>query len=107
MFHVPSSGKCFVVGLVENMSVFVCPNCQHETHIFGHDGIRRMSKEAGLDILGSIPLDIRIRETSDQGAPIVVSQPDSLVAKSYLTMTMEVLRRLPEEKVAAQESTVT
>ena len=66
-----------VLGLVENMSSFVCPNCGHKTAIFGEDGARRMAEEMGVDTLGGVPLHLSIRETSDSGQPIVVSQPDS------------------------------
>ncbi|NXW78378.1 NUBPL protein, partial [Hirundo rustica] len=69
--HVP------VLGLVQNMSVFQCPKCKHETHIFGADGVRDLAKTLGLDILGDVPLHINIRETCDSGQPVVVSQPQS------------------------------
>ncbi|XP_075610145.1 iron-sulfur cluster transfer protein NUBPL isoform X1 [Balearica regulorum gibbericeps] len=69
--HVP------VLGLVQNMSVFQCPKCKHETHIFGADGVRHLAKTLGLDILGDIPLHVNIRETCDSGQPVVISQPES------------------------------
>ncbi|NWW17251.1 NUBPL protein, partial [Falcunculus frontatus] len=69
--HVP------VLGLVQNMSVFQCPKCKHETHIFGADGVRDLAKTLGLDILGDIPLHVNIRETCDSGQPVVISQPQS------------------------------
>ncbi|KAJ7406071.1 iron-sulfur protein NUBPL isoform X1 [Willisornis vidua] len=109
--HVP------VLGLVQNMSVFQCPKCKHETHIFGADGVKDLAKTLGLDILGDIPLHVNIRETCDSGQPVVISQPQSdavdqhceslnrcmaLVkveikqAKAYLKIAMEIVRRLPE-----------
>ncbi|NXJ12266.1 NUBPL protein, partial [Odontophorus gujanensis] len=69
--HVP------VLGLVQNMSVFQCPNCKHETHIFGADGVRNLAKTLGLDVLGDIPLHVNVRETCDSGQPVVISQPQS------------------------------
>ncbi|XP_025058251.1 iron-sulfur protein NUBPL isoform X4 [Alligator sinensis] len=87
--HVP------VLGLVQNMSVFQCPKCKHETHIFGTDGVRDLAKTLGLDVLGDIPLDVNIRKTCDTGQPIVVSQPQSDMAKAYLRIAMEIIRRLP------------
>ncbi|CAM5122393.1 unnamed protein product [Eretmochelys imbricata] len=87
--HVP------VLGLVQNMSVFQCPKCKHETHIFGADGVRDLAKTLGLDVLGDIPLHVNIRETCDAGQPIVISQPQSDTAKAYLRITTEIVRRLP------------
>ncbi|NXG75947.1 NUBPL protein, partial [Baryphthengus martii] len=87
--HVP------VLGLIQNMSVFQCPKCKHETHIFGADGVRDLAKTLGLDILGDIPLHVNIRETCDSGQPVVISQPQSDAAKAYLKIAMEIVRRLP------------
>ncbi|KAM7163931.1 iron-sulfur cluster transfer protein NUBPL isoform 1-T1 [Macrochelys suwanniensis] len=87
--HVP------VLGLVQNMSVFQCPKCKHETHIFGADGVRDLAKTLGLDVLGDIPLHVNIRETCDAGQPIVISQPQSDTAKAYLRIATEIVRRLP------------
>ncbi|XP_069494569.1 iron-sulfur cluster transfer protein NUBPL isoform X2 [Ambystoma mexicanum] len=86
--HVP------VLGLVQNMSVFQCPKCNHETHIFGAGGAAKLAQTIGVDLLGDIPLHLTIRETSDQGRPVVVSQPDSNEAKAYRNVAAEVVRRL-------------
>ncbi len=72
-----------VLGIIENMSYFHCPKCGHQTDIFGHGGARREAERLGTEFLGEIPLDIAIRETSDGGRPIVMSQPDSPHAKAY------------------------
>ena len=72
-----------VLGIIENMSYYHCPNCGHEAHIFGHGGARAEAEKLGCPFLGEIPLDIEIRETSDSGQPIVASQPDSVHAKAY------------------------
>ena len=72
-----------VLGIVENMSYFRCPNCGHEAHIFGHGGARQEAERLGVEFLGEIPLHIDIRTTSDGGDPIVVSQPDSDHAKAF------------------------
>nr|XP_028576921.1 iron-sulfur protein NUBPL isoform X3 [Podarcis muralis] len=84
-----------VLGLVQNMSLFQCPKCKHETHIFGTDGVRNLACDLGLDVLGDIPLHVHIRETSDAGKPIVVSQPQSDVAQAYLKIAAEIVKRLP------------
>jgi ATP-binding protein involved in chromosome partitioning len=72
-----------LLGMVENMSVFVCPNCGHESHIFSIGGARREAEKQRLPFLGEVPLDPAIRETSDAGQPIVLSQPESAGAKAY------------------------
>ncbi|XP_078089841.1 iron-sulfur cluster transfer protein NUBPL isoform X5 [Mustelus asterias] len=84
-----------VLGIVQNMSVFQCPKCKYEIHIFGADGAIALATKLGLDVLGDIPLHLNIRETSDKGQPIVVSHPDSPEAKAYLRLTAEVMKRLP------------
>ncbi|XP_040188225.1 iron-sulfur protein NUBPL isoform X2 [Rana temporaria] len=83
-----------VLGIVQNMSVFRCPKCNHETHIFGEDGARQLAASMGLDILGDIPLHISIRETCDMGKPIVVSAPESGEAKAYLSIAKEIMKRI-------------
>jgi len=75
-----------VLGIIENMSVFICPNCGHESHIFSHGGAKAVAGQLGVDFLGEIPLDIEIRETSDSGQPIVVSHPASPHAKAYVAI---------------------
>ena len=72
-----------VFGMIENMSYFECPKCGERSEIFSHGGARRDAESLGMDFLGEIPLDIAIRETSDSGHPIVISQPDSPQAKVY------------------------
>ena len=75
-----------ILGIVENMSTFHCPNCGHETHIFGHGGARETAAKLDAPFLGEIPLVPSIRETSDSGAPIVASAPDSAEAKAFLAI---------------------
>src|SRR3546814_21021466 len=72
-----------VLGIVENMIVFVCPNCGHESHIFSHGGARREAERLGLEFLGALPPDIEIRETSDSGRPVVVSRPGAPNAPAF------------------------
>jgi ATP-binding protein involved in chromosome partitioning len=72
-----------VLGIVENMSYFLCPKCGERSHIFHHGGAREMAERLGTEFLGEIPLDIEIRLTSDSGQPIVVAQPDCAHAKAY------------------------
>ena len=79
-----------VLGIVENMSYFCCPNCGHRSDIFSHGGARAEAEKLGIDFLGEVPLDIAIRETSDGGDPIVISRPDSDHAKVYRAVAARV-----------------
>ena len=83
-----------VLGIVENMSYFQCPHCGERSHIFSHGGARREAERLGVDFLGEIPLDIAIRETSDDGRPIVVAEPDGPHATAYRDIAGRILDRL-------------
>ncbi|KAB0652710.1 iron-sulfur cluster carrier protein ApbC [Burkholderia sp. AU33545] len=72
-----------ILGIVENMSIHVCSNCGHEEHIFGAGGAERMARDYGVNVLGSLPLDIAIRERADSGTPTVVAEPDGALARRY------------------------
>jgi ATP-binding protein involved in chromosome partitioning len=72
-----------IVGIVENMSVHICSNCGHVEHIFGEGGAQRMCADFGVPFLGSLPLDIHIREQADSGKPSVAADPDGKVADIY------------------------
>jgi ATP-binding protein involved in chromosome partitioning len=79
-----------ILGVVENMAMHVCSNCGHEEHIFGTGGGERMARDYGVTLLGSLPLDIRIREQADSGNPTVVSDPDSRAAQIYREIARKV-----------------
>jgi len=83
-----------VLGIVENMSLFICPNCGHETHIFGHGGARETAARLGVDFLGEIPLVQAIRETSDAGTPIVAQAPNGPEARAFLALAQKVAEKL-------------
>jgi ATP-binding protein involved in chromosome partitioning len=72
-----------VLGLIENMSYFCCPACGHRAEIFGHGGARVDAARMEIPFLGEIPLDMRIRETSDAGTPIVLEEPEGIIAGTY------------------------
>jgi len=72
-----------IIGIIENMSTYVCTKCGHEEHIFGAGGGQRMAEQYGLECLGSLPLALHIREEADGGRPTVVAQPESAAAQSY------------------------
>ena len=83
-----------VFGLIENMSYFNCPKCGERSEIFSHGGARIEAERLGIDFLGEIPLDIIIRETSDGGRPIVVSEPESEHAKAYRAIADKVWEKI-------------
>jgi ATP-binding protein involved in chromosome partitioning len=72
-----------IVGVVENMAIHICSNCGHAEHIFGEGGGERMCRDYNVPFLGSLPLDIRIRENADSGRPTVVADPDGPIAQIY------------------------
>ncbi|QSA96470.1 iron-sulfur cluster carrier protein ApbC [Methylococcus sp. EFPC2] len=83
-----------VLGLIENMSVHVCSNCGHEEHIFGEGGGKKMAAKYGVDLLGSLPLDIKIREQADGGHPTVVADPEGPAALRYKEIARKLAARL-------------
>jgi ATP-binding protein involved in chromosome partitioning len=87
-----------ILGIIENMSYYVCPNCGHREDIFAHGGARRTATELGVPFLGEIPLELKIRVTSDAGTPIVAAEPDGPHTPAYV----DIARRLWETVQAAQ-----
>ncbi len=83
-----------VLGVVENMSVHICSQCGHAESIFGHEGGKRLAEQYHVDLLGSLPLDIRIREQADSGKPTVVAEPDGTITKIYRAIAREVAAKL-------------
>src|SRR5829696_2187409 len=83
-----------VLGIVENMSYFLCPHCGERSDIFSHGGARREAARLGTDFLGEIPLDLAIRETSDEGRPITISQPDSPYAATFRDIAARVWEKV-------------
>jgi ATP-binding protein involved in chromosome partitioning len=75
--------KVPILGIVENMAMHVCSQCGHTEHIFGQGGGARMSEQYGVQFLGALPLDIKIREQADSGRPSVVAEPDGPIANAY------------------------
>ncbi|MFT7227715.1 MAG: ATP-binding protein involved in chromosome partitioning [Methylophilaceae bacterium] len=83
-----------ILGIVENMSTHICSSCGHEEHIFGAGGGELMCKDYNIDLLGSLPLDIKIREQSDSGKPTVIAEPDSEIAKVYKTIARKAASKI-------------
>jgi ATP-binding protein involved in chromosome partitioning len=91
-----------LLGVVENMSYFVCPHCGGRTDIFAHGGARHEAETHGAPFLGEIPLDVVIRETSDAGAPVVASAPESPQAAAFIALAERVRAVLFEGESASR-----
>jgi ATP-binding protein involved in chromosome partitioning len=89
-----------VLGIVENMSYFICPQCGTRSDIFSHGGARHEAERLGVPFLGEVPLVMSIRETSDAGLPIVATKPDSLEAAAYRTIAARVRDELGGQSAA-------
>jgi ATP-binding protein involved in chromosome partitioning len=81
-----------VFGIVENMSMFRCPDCGHVAHIFRTGGGERTAKELGVPFLGSVPIDPLITESGDLGTPVVMSHPESEVAGAFRDIAAEIIK---------------
>ena len=91
-----------VLGIVENMSTFICPHCGERSDIFGHGGARADAERLGVPFLGEVPLTLEIRETSDAGRPVVATAPKSPAATAYREIAARALAELGREKGAAR-----
>ncbi|ATB33725.1 Mrp/NBP35 family ATP-binding protein [Melittangium boletus] len=91
--HIP------VLGIVENMSQFVCPNCSHVTPIFNKGGGHRAAQMFSIPFLGEIPLDLKIREAGDAGVPVVIGAPDSPEAQAFRAMARNIAGRVSTENM--------
>ncbi|KAJ3687154.1 hypothetical protein LUZ61_016318 [Rhynchospora tenuis] len=85
-----------ILGLVENMSCFKCPNCGEKSYIFGEGGARRTANDMELKFLGEVPLELDVRTSSDEGEPVVVSSPQSASAKAYVDIAEKIVNRLKQ-----------
>ncbi|PKO90504.1 MAG: iron-sulfur cluster carrier protein ApbC [Betaproteobacteria bacterium HGW-Betaproteobacteria-12] len=86
-----------ILGIVENMSIHICSNCGHEEHIFGSGGGEQMCADYGVEFLGSLPLEMAIREMADGGKPTVVGAPDSRTAEIYRTIARRIAVKIAEK----------
>jgi ATP-binding protein involved in chromosome partitioning len=86
-----------ILGIVENMAIHVCSHCGHAEHIFGSGGGEKMCKDYDVEFLGSLPLDIRIREQADSGKPTVVADPDGAVAAIYRDIARKIAARIARQ----------
>ena len=91
-----------VLGVIENMSYFICPHCGERTDIFGHGGAQAAAEELGLDFLGEIPLDPRVRSDADAGVPILESDPESAAARALVAIAQKVAAKTSVQHFFAQ-----
>ena len=92
-----------VLGVVENMSYFICPHCGERTDIFAHGGAQRMADKYGVPFLGEIPLDLAIRVGGDGGAPVTAAQPDSPNAQAFKKLAQQVAAQVSVMNVQAAQ----
>ncbi len=83
-----------VLGIVENMAIYCCPNCGHSEHIFGAGGGEKLARDYDTELLGSLPLSAKIRAQADGGRPTVIAEPDSAEAQSYRAIARIAAARL-------------
>src|SRR5690606_12876437 len=90
-----------VLGIIENMSYFLCPHCGERSEIFGHGGARQEAEKLGVPFLGEVPLDAELRRRSDEGQPVVVSAPESVHAGIYRSIAENIRQQLFEGEATA------
>ena len=95
-----------ILGIIENMSYFLCPHCGGRSEIFSHGGARHDAEKLGVPFLGEAPLDMKIRETSDAGKPVVGAEPNSPQAAVYLNLAAKVKTLLETTKQRAAPNIV-
>ena len=90
-----------ILGMIENMSYWSCPDCGRVDHIFGKGGVKAEAKKRGLDLLGEIPISAEVRKSSDSGIPIIISDPESIQSKNYRTIAKSIIKsvKLDEEEL--------
>jgi ATP-binding protein involved in chromosome partitioning len=89
-----------VLGVVENMSTYICPNCGHEEHIFDHGGAKAEADALGVPYLGEIPIDLSIREGGDSGVPVAVGHPDSPVSAAFRALAGDLAAQVSVQNLA-------
>ena len=93
-----------ILGVVENMSTFVCPKCGHEEHIFAYGGARSEAEKLGVPFLGEIPIDLSIREGGDSGVPVVVAHPDSPVGLAFRKLARDAAAAVSVSNLTARKA---
>lgn len=92
-----------IIGLIENMSYFLCPSCGNKDEIFSSQGAKKQSKELNIPFLGEIPLNLEVREGGDNGEPVVIGKPESEISKVFLSCADKVIEVLPKDGKAPKK----
>jgi ATP-binding protein involved in chromosome partitioning len=87
-----------IIGIIENMSSFVCPNCGEKYEILGTGGGKKISQEMNLNLLGQIPIDPKITENTDRGTPFIVENPESQTAKTFNEIVQKIQKIVEDKK---------
>ena len=95
-----------VLGIVENMSAYICPHCGTRDELFGSGGGERLAREFGVPLLGQIPIVPAIRESGDAGTPFVIAQPEHPASRIYRSIAEQVLDRVPPSARRRRASSV-
>jgi ATP-binding protein involved in chromosome partitioning len=98
--HIP------ILGIVENMSQFICPHCSKATHIFSSGGGQKAAQMMDIAFLGELPLELSVRKGGDEGVPVVVGHPDSPEAKLFMELAAKVAGRISQENMRARQPVV-
>lgn len=98
--HVP------VLGIIENMSYFICPNCQSSHDIFSRGGAEKEARELGIPFLGAVPLEMEIRSGADAGKPVVATDPESAFSAPYIKIAEKLMASMPEQNRNAPKITI-
>lgn len=93
-----------IIGLIENMSYFLCPSCGNKDEIFSSQGGRKLSKELSIPFFGEIPINLEVREGGDSGKPVVISKPDSEISKIFMSCADKVISALPQDGKGPKKS---
>ena len=83
-----------VLGMIENMSYWSCPDCGRVDHIFGEGGVKEESKKRDIELLGEIPISVQVRKSSDSGIPIIISEPESIQSQNYRDIAQKLIRSI-------------
>jgi ATP-binding protein involved in chromosome partitioning len=91
-----------VLGMIENMSYWSCPDCGRVDHIFGEGGVKAEAKKRNIDLLGEIPISVDVRKSSDAGIPIIISEPESIQSQNYRLIAKSIIKsiKLDEEELS-------